>query len=386
MAQAGRPGFSPEAKHEIWRRWNAGESLSGIGRALGKASASIFQVVRVHGGIAPALRRRSARQLNLMEREEISRGVAAGASLRSIARHLGRSPSTISREVARHAGRSAYRAVEADEQAYRNAKRPKACKLAGNRALRNVVAEKLALDWSPEQVSGWLRVQFPEEPKMQVSTETIYRSLFIQARGVLKRELVKHLRSRRAIRRKKLACPEDERRGRIIDAISIRDRPAGAEDRAVPGHWEGDLLSGSKNSHIATLVERHSRYVMIVRLDGKDTASVVRALSERVQQLPSGLMSSLTWDRGREMAGHRAFTMATDVQVYFCDPQSPWQRGTSENTNRLLRQYFPKRTNLSVFSQDELDAVALQLNQRPRKTLQFQTPADTLWNTVASTS
>ena len=386
MAQVGRPGFSPEAKRDIWRRWKAGESLSDIGRALGKASASIFQVVMVHGGIPPASRCRFARQLSLMAREEISRGVAAGASLRSIAKQLGRSPSTISREVARHGNRSAYRAVAADERTYRNAKRPKACKLAGNATLRDAVAEKLTLDWSPEQISGWLRVQLPEEPRMQVSTETSYRSLFIQTRGVLKRELVKHLRSRRAIRRNKLASTGDERRGRIIDAVSIRDRPAAAEDRVLPGHWEGDLLSGSKNSHIATLVERHSRYVMIVRLDGKDTASVVRALSERVQQLPAGLMSSLTWDRGREMAGHRAFTMATDVQVYFCDPQSPWQRGTSENTNRLLRQYFPKRTDLSLFSQDELDAVALRLNQRPRKTLRFQTPADILWHTVASFS
>lgn len=335
--------------------------------------------------MAPAARKRSPRSLSLAEREEISRGLAAGDSIRGIAVRLGRAASTVSREVARHGGRGNYRATKADAKAWDLARRPKQCKLALNKRLRALVAEKLTLDWSPEQVSAWLAQQFPDDERMRVSHETIYRSLFIQARGVLKKELTGHLRSGRLMRRSKFATTEGQARGRIVDAISIRERPPEAEDRAVPGHWEGDLLAGSNNTHIATLVERHSRFTMLVKVDGKDTTTVVAALVRQVKKLPAELCRSLTWDRGSELAQHKRFTVATDVQVYFCDPKSPWQRGTNENTNRLLRQYFPKGTDLSGHSQAELDKVALRLNQRPRKTLGYQTPAARLAAYVAST-
>lgn len=382
----GRPGLSAEQKAEAWARWRGGESLSDIGRALGKHAGSVHGVVAARGGIAPAERRRSHLALTLAEREEISRGLAAGASIRRIAAGLNRAPSTISREINRHGTRRTYRASLADCQAWDRAHRPKPCRLATHPQLRMAVAEKLALDWSPEQIAGWLRVQYPDDSDMQISHETIYRSLFVQARGVLKKELMKHLRSRRMMRRSRLASTEGQPRGQIIDAVSIRERPAEADDRAIPGHWEGDLLSGAKNSHIATLVERHSRYTMLVKVEGKDTASVVGAVSREIRGLPRELWRSLTWDRGSEMASHKVFTVATDVKVYFCDPQSPWQRGTNENTNRLLRQYFPKGTDLSGFSQADLNAIAQRLNQRPRKTLGFHNPADKIMATVASTS
>jgi IS30 family transposase len=291
----------------------------------------------------------------------------------------------VSREITRHGGRSAYRAHDADSQAWESALRPKRCLLAGNRKLRNTVASKLVLDWSPEQISGWLKTQYPDDEGMRVSHETIYRSLFIQARGVLKKELMEHLRSKRRMRRSRHATVSGQSRGQIVDALSIRERPAEVEDRAVPGHWEGDLLSGAKNSYIATLVERHSRFAMLVKVPSKDTEAVVAALSRHVRKLPATLRRSLTWDRGLEMAKHKAFTVATDVKVYFCDPQSPWQRGTNENTNLLLRQYFPRGTDLSPISQAQLDQVSLRLNQRPRKTLGFQTPASRLHASVAST-
>jgi IS30 family transposase len=251
--------------------------------------------------------------------------------------------------------------------------------------LQEIVAGKLILDWSPEQVSGWLKTEYPDDESMRVSHETIYRSLFIQARGVLKKELIQHLRFKRRIRRSRHGRDSGHHKGQIVDAISIRERPAEIEDRAIPGHWEGDLIGGTKNSHIATLVERHSRFVMLVKVPSKDTATVVAALSQHVRRLPASLRRSLTWDRGLEMAQHKSFTVDTDVKVYFCDPQSPWQRGSNENTNGLLRQYFPKRTDLSGYSQAELDEVALRLNQRPRKTLGFQTPADRLQASVALT-
>ena len=385
MARTGRPGLSAELKRELWRRWKSGQSLSEIGRCLGKHAGSVFGVLRAKGGIAPLERCRSRRSLTMAEREEISRGLNAGLSFRSIALQIGRAPSSVCREVGRNGGRRQYRATGAEAMAWQRSVRPKRCALAGNHKLRSVVAEKLQSRWSPQQISGWLAALYGDDRTMRVSHETIYKSLFIQARGVLKKELMVHLRSRRIMRRAKTATTEGQPRGRIIDAISIRDRPAEIEDRAVPGHWEGDLLSGGKNSHIATLVERHTRYVMLVQVPGKDTASVVSALVRQVKQLPSGLMASLTWDRGMELAHHRQFTIATDVDVYFCDPQSPWQRGSKENTNGLLRQYFPKGTDLSGYSQDDLDAVALQLNTRPRKTLGFQTPADMLERTVALT-
>ena len=385
MRQGQRFGLSAVQKSELWCRWKAGQSLHEIGRALGKEHSSIRCLVARHGGIVPAVRRRSRRVLTAIEREDISRGLASGASFRKIAQLLERATSTVSREVARHGGRPEYRAHEADQRAWDLALRPKWCLLATQEQLREVVASKLLLDWSPEQISGWLTTEYPSDESMRVSHETIYRSLFIQARGVLKKELVAHLRSKRRIRRSRHARIFKDSRGQIADAISIRERPAEIEDRAIPGHWEGDLLSGSKNSHIVTLVERHSRFTTLLKVPSKDTAVVVAALTRHAQKLPAVLRRSLTWDRGLEMAKHKTFTMATDVQVYFCDPQSPWQRGSNENTNGLLRQYFPRRTDLSGYTQADLDEVALRLNQRPRKTLGFQTPASKLQQSVAST-
>jgi len=385
MARTGRPGLSHEQKVELWRRWKAGETLSDIGRGLGKHAASVFGVVAAKGGFAPAPRSRKSGSLSLMEREEISRALVAGCSFRQLGRRLGRTTSTISREVARNGGRRAYRATRADERALDRALRPKPCQLAFNPALCKLVAAKLSVQWSPQQIAGWLKTQYPGDPCMTVSHETIYKSLFIQARGVLKKELLAHLRSRRIMRRGRTATTAGQTRGQIIDAVSIRDRPAEIEDRAIPGHWEGDLLSGAKNSHIATLVERSSRFVMLVKVAGKDSNSVVSALIARVQHLPQSVMASLTWDRGTELAYHRKFTIATDVCVYFCDPKSPWQRGSNENTNGLLRQYLPNGTDLSVYTQSDLDQIALRLNTRPRKTLGFQTPADTFKRAVALT-
>jgi IS30 family transposase len=369
----------------MWSRWKAGQSLHEIGRAFGKNHVSIHFMLSQHGGIAPTVRRRSLVTLTLAEREDISRGIASGSSIREIARGLERAVSTVSREVVRHGGRPLYRANEADHQAWESALRPKSCLLASNGKLQAMVGSKLILDWSPEQISGWLKMQYPQDESMRVSHETIYRSLFIQARGVLKQELIQHLRSKRRIRRSQKSRDSGHRSGQIVDAISIRERPAEIEDRAIPGHWEGDLIGGTKNSHIATLVERHSRFTALVKVPSKDTATVVAALSRYVRKLPACLRRSLTWDRGLEMAKHKSFTVATNVKVYFCDPQSPWQRGSNENTNGLLRQYFPKRTDLSVHSQAELDKVALRLNQRPRKTLGFETPADRLRDSVATT-
>jgi IS30 family transposase len=378
MAKIGRPGLSPEKRAELWERWKSGQCASDIARSLERTKGAIHHVLAFKGGIAPVARRRGPAVLVLDEREEISRGIAAGQSLRGIAADLGRSPSTVSREVARHGGRSAYRAIEADGRAWGLALRPKPCRLASHHRLRWRVAEKLALDWSPEQISGWLKREFPADEGLQVSHETIYRSLFVQARGVLKKELLGHLRARRRMRYPKGGTTPSRLPGQIVDAISIRERPAEIEDRAVPGHWEGDLLSGTNNSRMATLVERHSRFAMLIKVQGKDTASVVSALSKQVRKLPLQLRRALTWDRGKEMADHKHFTIATDVQVYFCDPRSPWQRGSNENTNGLLRQYFPKGTDLAGYSQAYLNKIALRLNQRLRKTLGFETPADRL--------
>jgi IS30 family transposase len=383
MVQMGRPGLSSQQKEELWERWKAGQSLSDIGRALGKHAASVFGVLLSKGGIAPTARTRSRLSLSLQDREEISRGLVSGLSMRKIAERLGRSPSTISREIGRNHGWQKYRATDADERAWQQALRPKPCLLAANKSLRIVVAKKLADHWSPQQVSGWLKVEYLDDRAMRVSHETIYKSLFIQARGVLKKELISHLRSRRIMRRGKTSTTQGQPRGQIVDAVSIRERPAEVEERAIPGHWEGDLLSGGKNTHIASLVERQSRFVMLVHVAGKDSENVVGALVRQVKRLPEGLMSSLTWDRGTELAHHKRFTVATDVNVYFCDPQSPWQRGSNENTNGLLRQYFPKGADLSAYSQADLDAVALKLNTRPRKTLGFMTPAAKFADSVA---
>ncbi len=381
-----RINYSIEQKAEIWDRWQRGESLNSIGRAFDRPSSSIFGQLAPTGGIRPPIRRRSRLALTLSEREEISRGIATTQTLREIATTLNRSPSTISREIKRNGGYDDYRATKADQAAWDRGHRPKQCKLACHPMLKYIVATKLKRKWSPKQIAGWLKRTYPKEEHKQVSHETIYRSLFIQARGVLKKELQLTLRTQRAIRRAKQHSIKSEGLGKITNTVSISERPACVEDRAVPGHWEGDLISGSNNSHMATLVERHSRYVMLVKIKGKDTETVISALIKHAKKLPTELYKSLTWDRGKEMADHQRFTLATDVDVYFCDPQSPWQRGTNENTNRLLRQYFPKGTDLSVHSQTTLNKVARELNERPRETLEFETPAERFNACVASIS
>jgi IS30 family transposase len=385
MVYRTRINYTAEQKSEMWDRWQRGESLNAIGRVFDRPSSSIFGQLAPRGGIRPPPRQRSRLALTLLEREEISRGLVAHLSLRAMAVNLNRSPSTISREINRNGGYDHYRATPADQAAWDRACRPKRCKLACHPPLVKVVAAKLRLGWSPEQIAGWLKREYPGDEHHQVSHETIYRSLFVQARGVLKKELQQYLRSQRAIRRSKQASLKKNGLGKITNAVSIRERPASVEDRAVPGHWEGDLMAGSKNSYLATLVERHTRYVMLAKVKNKDTESVVSALIKQSKKLPNELYQSLTWDRGKELADHQRFTMATDIKVYFCDPSSPWQRGSNENTNRLLRQYFPKGTDLSVHSQAKLNAVARQLNERPRKTLGFETPADRFNACVAST-
>ena len=377
--------YSEADRALMWDRWQKGESLHTIGRLFERSHTSVRRILAETGGIRPAQRRRSRLALTLEEREEISRGTVAGHSIRSIATALGRSPSTVSRELQRNGGRQDYRANQAEKAAWDRACRPKHCKLVANRALARLVARKLKQLWSPDQIAGWLKRTYPNDESYQVSHETIYRSLFIQARGALKKELLQHLRSRRTMRRSRHKSLKGEGLGQITDTVSIRERPAMVEDRAVPGHWEGDLVFGSKNSQIATLVERHSRYVMLVKVDGKDTETVINALIKQARKLPRELYKSLTWDRGSEMADHKRFTLETNIQVYFCDPRSPWQRGSNENTNRLLRQYFPKGLDLSAHSQAKLNAVARQLNERPRKTLNYETPAERFNQCVAST-
>ena len=375
MKQRPRIYYTDKQKALMWDRWQKGETLGAIARLFDRHHSSIARIIGESGGIRPAPRRRSSLCLSLAEREEISRGVVAGNSIRSIAATLKRSPSTVSREINRNGGRLQYRANQADKNAWNRAHRPKVCKLVTNRSLANIVARKLQLEWSPEQIAGWLKYTFPDDEKNQVSHETIYRSLYIQARGALKKELLQHLRRTRVMRRSRHHTQKTPDHGQITDAISISERPASVEDRAVPGHWEGDLIIGSKNSQIATLVERKTRYVLLAKVDGKDSKTVVDALIKQAHKLPRELYKSLTWDRGSEMAQHKRFTLATDIDVYFCDPSSPWQRGSNENTNRLLRQYFPKGTNLSEHSQAKLNAVARRLNERPRKTLDYETPA-----------
>ena len=370
--------FTAAEKAELWERWKRGSSAAAISRALDRRNKTgVLRIVMLNGGIAPAPRRRALAALRLEEREEISRGIAAGQSIRQIALGLERAPSTVCREIGRNGGRQRYRANRAERSAWERALRPKPCRLAHHRELRWQVARKLALQWSPEQISGWLKRQFPTDEDMQISHEAIYRSLFVQTRGVLKKELTAHLRTRRRMRLPKRHNVQSGQ-GQILDMVSIRERPAEAEDRAVPGHWEGDLLTGANDTHIATLIERHSRFTMLVKLPRKDTTTVVAALARHIRKLPEELRRSLTWDQGKEMHAHKRFTVATNVQVYFCDPRSPWQRGSNENTNGLVRQYLPRGTNFSRISQAYLNAIALRLNQRPRKTLGFETPADKL--------
>jgi IS30 family transposase len=385
MARRPRIHYTESQKALMWERWRQGESLQAIAQLFGRNHSSVMGILAETGGIRPAQRCRSRLALTLAEREEISRAVVAGQSIRSIAATLGRAPSTVSREIKRNGGHERYRASQADQLAWDRARRPKACRLAMNRKLANIVAGKLQLQWSPEQIAGWLKQAYAGEEDYQVSHETIYRSLYIQARGALKKELLDHLRRSRAMRRSRHHTQKTDNHGRIVDAISISERPAAAEDRAIPGHWEGDLLFGSHNSQIATLVERQTRYVMLVKVAGKDTETVVNALIKNARKLPQELYKSLTWDRGKELADHKRFTLATQIQVYFCDPQNPWQRGSNENTNGLLRQYFPKGLDLSTYSQAKLNEVARRLNERPRKTLDYETPAQRFHQAVAST-
>ncbi len=376
MTRKTERGLAAEQISEMWRRWKAGESLREIGAAIGRDSGTVHWHIKQRGGIAPMARVRAQRHLSLAEREEISRGLVAGLSLRCIALQLGRPASTISREVQRNGGQQAYRAVAADQCAWTRAARPRTWLLSSNGPLREVVSQQLKAEWAPQQIAGWLKREYDNQPHMQVSHETIYRSLFVQAKSSLKRELLAQLRSKRQVRRTQSL--KDYKQGQIVGAVSIRERPASVEDRAVPGHWEGDLIAGANGSHVATLVERHSRYVMLAKLGGKDSQTVVDALIERVKELPNNLMQTLTWDRGTELAQHARFTVATDVKVYFCDPRSPWQRGTNENTNGLLRYYLPRTADLSVYSQEQLDAIAHRLNTRPRQTLEFEMPVQRL--------
>jgi len=385
MKRRPRIYYSDTQKALMWERWKQGWTLHEIGKLFDRPHTSIHNILSVTGGIRPAERRRAATALTLLEREEISRAIVAGDSIRSIAARLGRAPSTISREIKRNGDRDAYRASQAEEAALERTRRPKRCKLTENRALARIVAEKLRMLWSPEQIAGWLKHTYPSQESHHVSHETIYRSLFIQARGALKKELLENLRRTRGMRRSRHYTQKTAIHGQIVDAVSISERPASVEDRAVPGHWEGDLVFGSHNSQIATLVERQTRYVMLVKVPGKDTETVVNALIKHAQKLPQELYKSLTWDRGKEMAAHKQFTLATDIQVYFCDPRSPWQRGSNENTNGLLRQYLPKGVDVSELSQIKLNAIARQLNERPRKTLDFQTPAEMFSRCVALT-
>jgi len=384
MEQRPRIYYTESQKALMWERWQKGESLQQIAQLFDRNHSSIQRILAETGGIRPAQRSRSRLALTLAEREEISRAVVAGHSMRWIATSLGRAPSSISREIERNGGQGCYRASQAEQAAWDRARRPKTCKLAENRTLAHIVANKLQVQWSPEQIAGWLQRTYPGDANYQVSHETIYRSLFIQARGALKKELLEHLRRTRVMRRSRHHTQKTGNHGRITDTVSISERPATVEDRAVPGHWEGDLLFGSKNSQIATLVERHTRYVMLVKVASKDTETVINALIKNARQLPQELYQSLTWDRGKEMADHKRFTLATDIKVYFCDPQNPWQRGTNENTNGLLRQYFPKGTDISAYSQAKLNAVARKLNERPRKTLNYETPAERYRQSVAS--
>jgi len=377
--------YSNHQKSLMWDRWAKGDSLHDIARLFDRGHSSVQRILSETGGIRPAERKRSKLTLTLGEREEISRGLANRLSIRSIAAGLNRSPSTVSREINRNGGYDQYRAVPADKAAWDRAKRPKLCKLILYKPLSVIVARKLRLRWSPQQIAGWLKRENSDDERQQVSHETIYKTLYIQARGALKKELQQCLRTQRIMRRSKHSSLKGQGLGTIVNAVSISKRPASAEDRAIPGHWEGDLIQGTKNSFIATLVERHSRYVMLAKLDNKNTDTVVAALIKQAKKLPSELYKSLTWDRGSELAAHESFTLATNIQVYFCDPNSPWQRGSNENTNRLLRQYFPKGTDLSVHSQSKLSAIARQLNERPRKTLDYETPAQRFNACVAAT-
>ncbi|MEY9877589.1 IS30 family transposase [Streptacidiphilus sp. MAP12-33] len=376
MARMGRPGMSDAQKRELWDRWKAGESISAISRALGRPPGSVFTILKSNGGYVPPVRARRPGFLTDAERELISRGLARGDSMRAIARSLGRAASTVSREISRNKGTEHYRAVDAEDRAWQRARRPKLCLLALNEPLREMVAARLADDWSPEQIAGHLAKAHPDAPGMRISHETIYKSLLMQTRGVLAKSLQQHLRSGRPTRRNIHNTVTGQWRSQIKKATPIHERPAEVRDRLVPGHWEGDLVMGSAVTQIATLVERTTRFTLLVQLDGRDTATVTARVSAAMLTLPVHLRKTLTWDRGMELAAHKDLTAATGLAVYFADPQSPWQRGTNENTNRPLRQYFPKRTTMAGHTQQDLDRIAERLNTRPRKTLDYDTPAD----------
>ena len=379
--------FTAKEKAFVFDLWKRGTGFSDIAKILNSKPGTIFTMLRDTGGIKPTERRRAVAHLTLSEREEIRSGLSAKMSIRDIARALNRSPSTISREVQRNRGRRYYKAVDANNRANRMAKRPKACLLERNSRLRELVLEKLELKWSPEQISGWLKRTMPRQKAMQISAETIYKTLYFRSRSALHHLLVKHLRRSHSLRHGKRHTRKGERGTiNIVNGISIHERSRHIDNRRTFGHWEGDLVSGTNNSHIATLVDRKSRYTIILKLSGKDAGSVNQAITEKFKTLPRKLRQSLTWDRGMELAKHLEFTANTGVKVYFCDPQSPWQRGTNENTNGLIRQYFPKKTCLAQYSQQELDKVAAQLNSRPRKTLKFKTPKEVIEKSVALTS
>jgi len=381
-----RTALTAQEQAAVWREYQAGSSLRSITRTLGHSMDVLRVVVASTGGRQPRAPRRSPLRLTVGEREEISRGVVVGESCRLIGRRIRRPGSTVSREIARNGGRPRYRACEAEVAMWRRARRPKAAKLTTRPRLREVVEAKLAARWSPQQIAGWLRRTHPDDRELQVSHETIYMSLFVQPRGVLRKELARYLRSRRMVRRPRTSRPPNGQ-GQLRNAINISARPAEAADRAVPGHWEGDLLLGSGNSAMATLVERSSRLTLLVRLpNGRSSEPVLTALAERIVTLPEQLVRSLTWDQGKEMALHAQFTIDTGLQIYICDPRSPWQRGTNENTNGLLRQYFPKGTNLNAVSQGELDTVAAELNARPRQTLGWWSPSEKFAEAVAMTA
>jgi IS30 family transposase len=379
--------FTDEEKEQIWEWHQAGVPVKRIARRLGRNNASLRKLVGETGGVRPRARVLNERHLSLAEREEISRGLAAGLSLRVIAERLGRAPSTICREVNANGGRRHYRALVAERTARRRARRPKVAKLARNHRLRAKVEAKLKANWSPEEISGWLARTYPNDLEMQVSHETIYQSIFVQGRGALRHELHVCLRSGRAMRRNKKWVKSGHGMGKIRDMVMITERPAEVEDRAVPGHWEGDLIMGKGFTSVGTLVERKTRYLMLIRLPKGHGAEAFRdALTKRIVTLPAQLRRSITYDQGPEMSEHVRFSVDTGVEVYFCDPKSPWQRGTNENTNGLLRQYLPKRSDLSIYNQRQLDAIAKSLNTRPRKTLGFMTPCEAFAEAVAATA
>ncbi len=374
-------GLSEATKDAIWELRAEGLSEAEIGRRIGFPRATVSRYVARFGGIRQRPQRRAARCLRLSEREEISRAIARGESARAIARALGRSHTTIAREVNRCGGRRAYRAHAAEREAWRRARRWRPTKLELCGELRRVVIERLEDDNSPEQIAGWLRLAYPDNEAMRLSHETIYRALYVQARGSLKRELTAHLRRGRQRRYARSQSSKRQGQGKIAEMVMISERPPEVEDRAVPGHWEGDLVMGNRQSPaaIATLVERSTRYCQLIALpDGPSAEAVADALKQSITTLPAQLRRSLTWDQGSEMSEHRRFSVESGVDVYFCDPRSPWQRGSNENTNGLLRQYFPKGQSLAGITQERLDEVAAKLNRRPRKTLEFRTPAEKL--------